>query len=122
MAHFAEVDADNIVLRVIVVNNEVLFVEDDSESEHKGIDFLEKLTGHRNWIQTSYNNNFRKRYANIGMKYYADIDAFGPASGPHPSWIFDSDEVDFIPPIPAPEEGSWVWSEEDLNWISIGGE
>ena len=66
MAHFAELDADNVVLRVIVVNNEVI-TENGEEKEQIGIDFLTNLYGGGIWKQTSYNNNFRKRYAGKGM-------------------------------------------------------
>jgi len=122
MAHFASIDEDNIVTQVIVVGNGDLLNEAGVEVEDLGIDFLENLTGHRNWIQTSYNNNFRFRYAGIGMKYYSELDAFGPSEPPFPSWIFDDTIVDFVAPIPMPDEGAWFWSEDDLNWVEEGGE
>lgn len=79
MAHFAELDNENKVLRVIVVNNLQLLV-DGIESEQKGIDFCVSLLGGR-WIQTSYNNNFRGKYASIGDIYDLDKDIFiRPAS------------------------------------------
>jgi len=70
MAHFAEIDLNNIVIRVLVVAN---------EQEHRGQDFLANDLGlGGNWIQTSYNANFRKHYAGIGMSYDASLDAFIP--------------------------------------------
>lgn len=78
MAHFAELDANNLVLRVIVINNEILRENVTSEvdgmieiapieKESKGIDFLKGLYGaDTNWKQTSYNGNFRGKYAGIG--------------------------------------------------------
>jgi hypothetical protein len=74
MAHFAELDDNNIVLRVIVVNNNELLV-DGVESEQKGISFCTELFG-GNWVQTSYNNNFRGKYAGVGDKYDKDLDVF----------------------------------------------
>ena len=75
MAHFAEINKDNIVTQVIVVHNNELLV-DGVETESKGVDFLASLFGHRNWKQTSYNGSIRGRYAGIGMRYNSDLDAF----------------------------------------------
>jgi hypothetical protein len=75
MAHFAELDENNIVKQVLVVHNNELLV-DGVETESKGIDFLESLFGHRNWKQTSYNNNMRGQYAGIGMLYNSELDEF----------------------------------------------
>jgi hypothetical protein len=70
MAHFAEIDKDNIVLRVLVV---------DDEYENNGQEFLSNVLGlGGTWIQTSYNANIRKNYAGIGFTYDADLDAFIP--------------------------------------------
>ncbi len=76
MAHFAELDDNNIVTQVIVVNNNDLLV-DGKENEQKGIDFCKSLFG-GNWIQTSYNARIRKNYAGIGYTYDAVNDAFIP--------------------------------------------
>ena len=68
MAHFAEINENNIVTRVIVVhNNELLLGEE--ESEQKGIDFCQGLFGHRNWVQTSYNGSMRYNFAGIGYTW-----------------------------------------------------
>lgn len=74
MAHFARLDKDNFVEQVIVVNNQELLV-DGIESENKGIEFCQNLFG-GNWIQTSYNENFRKNFASIGYQYDINRDAF----------------------------------------------
>ena len=79
MAHFAELDNNNIVQRVIVVNNNEL-LENGIESESKGIAFCKSLFG-GSWIQTSYNSTFRKNYAGIGFIYDAIKDAFIPPPG-----------------------------------------
>ena len=75
MAHFAELDENNIVKQVLVVHNNELLVN-GVETESKGVDFLESLFGHRNWKQTSYNNSMRGQYAGIGMRYNSETDAF----------------------------------------------
>ena len=80
MAHFAELDAENFVLRVLVVANSELIV-DGVETESKGIDFLASLFGHRNWKQTSYNNNFRGRYAGAGMRFNIQANQFELVEG-----------------------------------------
>ena len=70
MAHFAEIDSNNIVTRVLVVDN---------SQEHRGQDFLANDLGlGGTWVQTSYNANFRKHYAGIGYSYDASLDAFIP--------------------------------------------
>ena len=71
IAHFAEVDDNNVVTRVLVVPN---------EQEHRGQEFLANdLNLGGKWIQTSYNARIRKNYAGIGFLFHPDIDAFGPA-------------------------------------------
>jgi hypothetical protein len=74
MAHFAELDNNNKVIRVIVVNNNELLIN-GVELESKGIEFCQSIFGGI-WIQTSYNNNIRYNYAGIGYTYDADADAF----------------------------------------------
>jgi len=81
VAHFAELDENNIVTQVLVVHNNELLV-DGVETEIKGIDFLESLFGHRNWKQTSYNNNMRGQYAGVGMRYNSELDAFESLEDP----------------------------------------
>jgi hypothetical protein len=67
MAHFAELDENNIVIRVLAISNNV---------ENNAIEFLNGLGLTGNWIQTSYNGNIRKNFAGIGMSYDANRDAF----------------------------------------------
>jgi len=73
MAHFAQLE-NNIVIRVIVVNNNEL-LENGIESESKGIAFCESLLG-GTWIQTSYNATFRSKFASIGDLYDANLNEF----------------------------------------------
>jgi hypothetical protein len=65
MAHFAQLDDDNKVINVIVVSNEDILDENGNESETLGIAFCQKFIN-SNWVQTSYNGNFRGKYAGIG--------------------------------------------------------
>lgn len=75
MAHFAQLDENNTVLRVIVVNNGDCLDADGQESEAVGTTFCESLLGGR-WVQTSYNANFRGKYAGIGDLYDSVADEF----------------------------------------------
>ena len=74
MAHFAELDHNNKVLRVIVCNN-VELLNEGVENETKGIEFCVCLFS-GNWIQTSYNSTIRKNFAGIGFTYDSIRDAF----------------------------------------------
>ena len=75
MAHFAEIDDTNTVLRVIVVDNKDTQDQDGNENEAIGAKFCHDILGGR-WIQTSYNNSFRKIFAGIGMIYDPVQDIF----------------------------------------------
>jgi hypothetical protein len=78
MAHFAKIK-NNVVTQVIVVSNDVLENKDFPESESIGVEFIQSLGLGANWKQTSYNNNFRGKYAGIGDSYNADLDVFEAA-------------------------------------------
>jgi len=80
MAHYAELDATNTVICVLVVANDVITTPDGTEDEELGKVFLSDLLG-GTWVQTSYNGNRRKRYAGIGYAYDAVRDEFVP-----PGW------------------------------------
>jgi hypothetical protein len=75
MAHFAELDSNNIVLRVIVVDNKDTADAHGVEKEYIGTAFCERVLG-GTWKQTSYNGNKRKNYAGIGYTYNAQLDEF----------------------------------------------
>ena len=90
MAHFAELDANNIVLRVIVVSNEMLLDENGAESEDVGIAFCQSLFGvETRWVQTSYNGTFRKNYAGIGFTYNSMLNAFIAPKPEGDGWVID---------------------------------
>jgi hypothetical protein len=92
MASFAKIGLNNKVIEVLSVVNEVLHDANGVEQESIGIDFLTKLTGYPVWVQTSYNNNFRKNHAGIGYTYDEDRDAFIPKK-PYQSWILNEDNL-----------------------------
>jgi len=100
MAHFAQLDENNVVTQVIVVSNDdIKDPHTGQEDEIIGIAFCKKLLG-GNWKQTSYNNNMRVRYAGIGYSYNAELDAF-VAPQPFASWTLDNDTADWVSPLGA---------------------
>jgi hypothetical protein len=111
MAHFAEIDQSNTVVRVVVVPD---------DQEHRGQEFLANdLNLGGTWIQTSYNNKIRKNYAGIGMIYDTTLDAFIDPQ-PYPSWILDTETCKWNPPKEKPSsDGLYQWNEEKLDWDII---
>ncbi len=107
MAHWAEIDEKNLVLRVLVGNN-------DDPNGDQGYQWLINNLG-GTWIQTSYNNNFRKQYAGVGFSYDPIADVF-IAPQPFPSWSLDENH-DWQAPKPKPSEGFWIWDEEVGDWV-----
>jgi hypothetical protein len=116
MAHFAKIGLNNKVLQVVTVNNNELLDANNVEQEINGINYLEGLTGWAVWKQTSYNGNFRKNFAGIGMTYDEDRDAFIPIK-PYPSWVLNEDTCQWEAPTPRPQDG-WIWNEESQVWQS----
>ena len=101
MAHFAQLDENNVVTQVIVVGNDDIRDVNGNEVESIGVAFCQKLLGaNTNWKQTSYNSNMRVRYAGIGYSYNAELDAF-VAPQPFASWTLDSDTADWVSPLGA---------------------
>lgn len=119
MAHFAQLDENNVVLQVLVVANGEMLDENGNESEVKGATFLQGLFGGR-WVQTSYNGNFRKRFAAVGGVYDPVKDAFIPPKK-WESWIFNEDVLDWEPPTPYPSDGKhYIWREDLVSWLATG--
>lgn len=127
MAHFAEIDKNNVVLRVFVVPN---------EQENRGQEFLaEDLGLGGRWIKTSYNTRggiyydpetgepsidqskaFRKNYAGINSIFDETRNAFIPPR-PFESWTLNEETCLWEPPVPMPETGGpWIWNEELGDW------
>jgi hypothetical protein len=128
MAHFAELDDNNIVLRVIVIGDEVLDPDNTgTEDESLGIAFCQKLYGDdTNWKQTSYNSNIRKQFAGIDYWYDETNDIFVMPK-PHESWTLADDYVtaeyhtEYEPPVahPNPETyDQYWWHEPSQSWVN----
>ncbi len=119
MAHFAQIDENNVVTQVVVISNDDIRDENGNEVESIGIAFCQNLFGGGTWVQTSYNGTIRKRYAGVGYTYDANYDAFiGPK--PFASWIFDSEKLNWIPPVPFPSDGGrYDWDETSVSWVVV---
>lgn len=125
MAHFAELNETNTVINVIAISNAKLQDDDGIEQESLGIEFCHQLFGdHTRWRQTSYNNNFRVRYAGIGFTYDEILDAFIPPKRFN-SWVLDPVTADWKAPFPAPDltpeqkaaNYHYFWDENLTQWI-----
>lgn len=118
MAHFAQLDENNVVLQVIVVHNNEL-IDNGQESEAKGIAFCQSLFPGTTWIQTSYNGNFRKHFAGVGYTYDSERDAFIPPQ-PYASWILNEETLTWEAPVPYPNDGGvYRWDGGTLSWSKI---
>jgi hypothetical protein len=121
MAHFAQIDTNNIVVNIIVVHNNELLDQDGNEVEQKGIDFCKSLFGENTqWIQTSYNGSFRKNYAALGFTYDNQRNAF-IAPKPYNSWILNEETCLWNSPVSIPTteleyNQYYSWNESIINW------
>jgi len=108
MAHFAEINEDGVVVRVLVVPD---------AQEHRGQEFLADDLGlGGTWVQTSYNARIRKNYAGVGMTYDNSRDAF-IAEQPFASWTLNEETCQWEAPVAYPEDGvMYVWNEELTDW------
>ena len=129
MAHFAKLDANNIVTQVIVVDNDEVKDGNGDEVESIGVAFCQKIFGaDTTWKQTSYNNNFRGNYAGIGATYMTNVQTLGVASTDifihqqpeqPASWGIGKTTAYWIAPLPQPtltsddrEAGKYyIWNE-----------
>jgi len=117
MAHFAQINEQGTVLTVIVVNNSDILDENGQESEAIGKQFCTDLFGGE-WVQTSYNNNFRKQYAVIDGRYDMANDVFIAVS-PYPSWVLD-ENFDWQAPVPYPADNAdYSWDEDNQQWVPV---
>ena len=127
MAHFAQLDSNNVVTQVIVVSNDDTSDSNGVETESIGVAFCQKLLGaDTNWKQTSYNGNMRGNYAGIGYTYMSNVATLGVGSTdifisqqPHASWTISTTEAQWEAPITQPtlteEQGTagsyYTWDE-----------
>ena len=117
MAHYARIGVGNIVIETHVLNNDVL-MKDGVENEQQGVEFLQNLFSNRDlYIQTSYNNSFRKNYAGEGYSYDSTRDAFIPHK-PYSSWLLNEDTCNWESPISKPE-GDYIWNEGTQAWDAV---
>jgi len=110
MAHFAQIDENNIVLQVLVVPD---------DQQQRGHDYLSSDLGlGGNWIQTSYNGSIRKMFAGVGYSYNSDLDIFLPPK-PFNSWVLNEEKGEWEAPIERPEVELGmvtIWNEENQEW------
>jgi hypothetical protein len=122
MAHFAQIDENNVVTNVLVVGNDDIQNLPFPESEPLGIAFLQNLLPDTTWKQTSYNNNFRFRYAGIGYKFHAECGEYGgfaPAAL-YDYFVFDATQCLWVPPIPYPtDDNRYYWSDSERAWLVV---
>jgi len=123
MAHFAELDNDNKVLRVVVVGNDCVPSDEHVDGETWCINFFKGGT----WKQTSYNNNFRKLYAGIGFIFDSVKNKF-LVQQPHASWALDAND-DWQAPVTYPTITTYgsndpldqymiTWDEAGQKWTA----
>lgn len=121
MAHFAKINSNSgRVERVIVVSNNDCGGGDFPESEAIGQNFIANvLNDPGTWKQTSYNNNFRVRYAGVGYTYDETHDAFIPPK-PYHSWVLNETSLLWNAPVPMPNDGKvYDWDESIVNWVEV---
>jgi hypothetical protein len=107
MAHWAEIDENNIVIRITVGDN-------NDPNGDEGYQWLLDNLGGR-WIKTSYNHNIRKQFAGAGCYYDEENDVF-ILPKPFDSWVLDAN-FDWQPPFPKPREDRYyIWNEEQALW------
>jgi hypothetical protein len=110
MAHFAQIDENNIVINVLTVPD---------EEQHRGEEYLSVNLGlGGRWIQTSYNSNIRKTFAGIGYSYNEELDIFLPPK-PFQSWVIDTNKGEWVAPKLRPEEiigTALIWDEDNQDW------
>jgi hypothetical protein len=121
MAHFAKIDTNNIVTEVLVIGNQDILV-DGVEVESKGVEFCRQLFGaDTKWVQTSYNNKFRKQYAGPGYIYDETLDIFIEPK-PYNSWFFNATTLNWESPVTMPSipEGYIsIWDEDNQEWYIV---
>ena len=129
MAHFAELDDDNAVLRVIVVGDDNTSDEEGNEVEAIGVAFLKELYGEdTNWVQTSYNTTeathqyggtpLRGYYASVGLTYDPVRDIF-IFPQPYPSWTWEDDHWQWPGDPPDDLTKNYDWDEDTTSWVEV---
>lgn len=125
MAHYALLDTNNVVVKVITgVDENITQTDLDGTVVGGSTEAWEQFYQNQPWHlgltckRTSYNNNIRKQYAGIGYTYDAANDVF-IAPQPYPSWILN-ENFEWQPPTPKPTDGKpYAWFEENKQWIEL---
>jgi len=112
MAHFAKIE-NNKVTNCIVIKNQDCGGGDFPDSEAIGQAFIASLGFDGEWLQTSYNRNFRGQYAGIGMTWGGEV-FHGPS--PYPSWVLNASGT-WDAPTPKPEGDGYYWDEPTTSWL-----
>jgi hypothetical protein len=120
MAHFAQLDQNNVVVQVIVVDDKDTQTELGIESEEVGIAFCKQLFGeYTKWAQTSYSGSIRGAFAGVGSVYDSRTDVFLPPR-PYLSWVFDNKAYKWNPPVAKPDDGKpYQWDEATTSWVEM---
>lgn len=105
MAHWAELDENNVVSRVVVTDN------DEPDEGYQWL--IDNFGG--TWVQTSYNGNIRYNFASVGGTYDEQADAFVPVQE-YESWVLNTETYTWEPPVQKPE-GASHWEEETQSWF-----
>jgi len=115
MAHFAKIENGKVV-NVIVLNNEDIGGGDFPDDESTGLQYIsDNLDSEGTYVQTSYNRNFRGRFAGKGLNWNGSV---FHGDQPYPSWTLD-ENGDWRPPVqPSNIEGNQVWDEDSSSWIA----
>jgi hypothetical protein len=118
MAHFAKIENQTVVAVIVLDNQDC--AGDFPASEPNGQKYIQdvlQLEG--TWLQTSYNHNFRRRYAGIGYTYNSEHDEFVPPQ-PYPSWHYDYDSGEWLAPVACPGSfNDWAWDEQSQQWTTV---
>ena len=130
MAHFAQLDGDNIVTQVIVVSNDDTSDSGGVETESIGVAFCQKLLGaSTNWKQTSYNDNMRGNYAGIGYTYMSNVATLGVGSTdifispqPYASWTVGVGTATWYPPANPGDAPALTDAEKAANKYYVWNE
>ena len=120
MAHFAQLDSDNVVINVIHIDTmEIVDMALGDEVEEIGVSKLKSLYGEdTKWIKTSYTGSIREKYAGIGFTYNEELDCF-VSPKPFESRTFNSEIKDWEAPIPQPTDAH-SWNEDTQEWELLG--
>jgi hypothetical protein len=123
MAHYAYLDSNNIVVKVLTGVDETVIQNGVGGSTEAWEQFYESQSWHSGLTckRTSYNaatNGYRKQYAGIGYVYLPDADVF-VIPQPYNSWTLDSN-YDWQPPTPKPDDGKeYAWFEPNQQWVEV---